>query len=478
MSNDNNINELNPVSKSGNEIIGGIKTFSDETRLSRAVPYTDKVTYTSSWSPSLLEAAVVPGALSNKLLFYNTDKMRFLRSPETAGDNWEEITTYNQTHIKKLVGGDVHGFIQVANNSCARFAIELENDGNYVWLNNLFMSGTMTKNNATVEIWTKRTDGEWEVFAEATNPTKQNEFLLQICHPVIQFRNPETTALQCSKVRIVFTFTWGTGNVTFWKLMWYGTYPNMPIKEYATDELGNITFPGNVKSLGTVKSDTDLVTKKYLDDSQAPFTDKLTELQQQALTALRVHEGTGIKVQKETNGDITLSAEVSSDLFVVVQSLPASGQNNKIYLVPKYSPQNGNRLDEYIWVNGSWELMGSVNADMTNYYTKSETANQIKSQLATHNTDLNAHPSMKPESLLVTLSTDQWVTGNGYWTYRYALNDLKATSNLWMAPGMGFEDAYIDAGIYSSGKTENGFFEIYSRNKPVRDLTFSVTFIQ
>ena len=57
-------------------------------------------------------------------------------------------------------------------------------------------------------------------------------------------------------------------------------------------------------------------------------------------------------------------------LFVVVGSLPAEGQSGIIYLVPKQDPQSGDTYDEYIWLNGGYELIGTTAIDLSGYVPK------------------------------------------------------------------------------------------------------------
>jgi hypothetical protein len=62
-----------------------------------------------------------------------------------------------------------------------------------------------------------------------------------------------------------------------------------------------------------------------------------------------------------------------ADIYIVVASLPATGETNKIYLVPSTSGTNGS-FDEYLYVNNSWEpIANGVSIDLSNYYTKTET---------------------------------------------------------------------------------------------------------
>lgn len=55
-----------------------------------------------------------------------------------------------------------------------------------------------------------------------------------------------------------------------------------------------------------------------------------------------------------------------------VNQLPATGEDNVIYLVPK-DWEEPDIHDEYIWQDGRWELIGTTQIDLSDYYTKSET---------------------------------------------------------------------------------------------------------
>lgn len=94
-------------------------------------------------------------------------------------------------------------------------------------------------------------------------------------------------------------------------------------------------------------------------------------------------------INKVTNNVYTKSetynqAEVNSlistiPLFSieVVNSLPVSDiSTTTVYLVPSNS-ETGDIYKEYIYVNNNWELLGIQKADLTNYYTKSETDSAI-----------------------------------------------------------------------------------------------------
>lgn len=63
--------------------------------------------------------------------------------------------------------------------------------------------------------------------------------------------------------------------------------------------------------------------------------------------------------------------------FIVVNSLPQTGTEGYIYLVPVTPDTEDNNYEEYIYVNGEWELLGKigVHVDLTSYVQKTDYAN-------------------------------------------------------------------------------------------------------
>lgn len=55
----------------------------------------------------------------------------------------------------------------------------------------------------------------------------------------------------------------------------------------------------------------------------------------------------------------------------IVEVLPATGETKKIYLVPSSSSETGNVYDEYMWINNTWERIGSTGVDLSLYAQKS-----------------------------------------------------------------------------------------------------------
>ena len=59
-----------------------------------------------------------------------------------------------------------------------------------------------------------------------------------------------------------------------------------------------------------------------------------------------------------------LSGMIDTDLFIVVEELPASGNVNKIYLLA-----DGDTLKEYHWTGTKWDPIGMVEFDISKYST-------------------------------------------------------------------------------------------------------------
>lgn len=56
----------------------------------------------------------------------------------------------------------------------------------------------------------------------------------------------------------------------------------------------------------------------------------------------------------------------------IVSALPATGETNILYLVAKSTAASGNGYDEYLYINGAWELIGSTDIDLSGYVQASE----------------------------------------------------------------------------------------------------------
>ena len=65
-------------------------------------------------------------------------------------------------------------------------------------------------------------------------------------------------------------------------------------------------------------------------------------------------------------------ADISGFHAEIVTELPAVGQKNILYLVAKSSAASGDGYDEYLYINGAWERVGSTDIDLSGYVLASE----------------------------------------------------------------------------------------------------------
>ena len=69
-----------------------------------------------------------------------------------------------------------------------------------------------------------------------------------------------------------------------------------------------------------------------------------------------------------------LVSTISTLSFQVVTELPTTDiQTNVIYLVPSTTSSEQNVYDEYIYINSTWEKIGSTSVDLSNYLAKDNT---------------------------------------------------------------------------------------------------------
>ena len=79
-------------------------------------------------------------------------------------------------------------------------------------------------------------------------------------------------------------------------------------------------------------------------------------------------DGTNAVTGKAVYDFVTAAiAGISGFHAEIVSELPASGQSNILYLVAKSSAASGDGYDEYLYINGAWERVGSTDIDLSGY---------------------------------------------------------------------------------------------------------------
>lgn len=254
---------------------------------------------------------------------------------------------------------------------------------------------------------------------------------------------------------------------------WFSELKSLAFK----DKVDYNTDVDNLPSLVTLHDvQNEVNTHNDAGNAHMDIRGLITALTASALTAERVMQGTGIKVETQGNGDVKISCTIDNDLFVVVHSLPQTGIANRLYLVPKTAPEGQNQHDEYLYVNNRWEYVGTVSVDLGNYYTKGEANNKINDLIEAHNTSEYAHAGMFVDIPSAVLLAASWTSHEGGFKYVFSIADMKSSSTAWVSPIPSSEDAWIEAGVRMLGKTTQGAFEIYSKTKPTKNITVSITY--
>lgn len=151
------------------------------------------------------------------------------------------------------------------------------------------------------------------------------------------------------------------------------------ITEHA-EELKNLR--GNQASLGDQVSNIEskipqsasginhLITKQMLLDEEMDIREDLNETSSELQTQITAQAG-------EINGLKEAIAGLGSMSYAVVDALPEVGEKGVIYLVPKDGEQPDVH-DEYLWVDGQFELIGSTQFDLSGYVKDTDIATDTK----------------------------------------------------------------------------------------------------
>lgn len=117
----------------------------------------------------------------------------------------------------------------------------------------------------------------------------------------------------------------------------------------------------------------------------------------------------------------------------IVDTLPTEGiDTNGTYLVPAESPNENDLYDEYAYINGAWEIIGSaVEVDLSSYYTKDEmdyTVNTLQDEILERIAKLQ--PINNPLAPSVIKTAHQVLTDSVYTNSQFSSVSQKATEAL------------------------------------------------
>lgn len=156
-------------------------------------------------------------------------------------------------------------------------------------------------------------------------------------------------------------------------------------------------FTSIISDLGTKALNTDLTTHTGNTTVHITADERLTwNSKQDALTDSQLTNIANV-VNKADKSEIpTKVSQLSNDIDYATKSevnaiasarlrreavdvLPAveDAVENTIYLVPNNSSEANNIKDEYLFINGEFELLGTTETDLSNYYTKTGIDNEL-----------------------------------------------------------------------------------------------------
>lgn len=107
------------------------------------------------------------------------------------------------------------------------------------------------------------------------------------------------------------------------------------------------------------------------------------------------HTHSQYQTASDVNGAITQAlGNITEFSISVLSALPSTGEQGVFYFIPNNGSGN-NIYDEYVWVNNSFEKIGSTEVDLSNYLQKTDIADWAKSaQKPTYTaTEVGALPS-------------------------------------------------------------------------------------
>ena len=207
----------------------------------------------------------------------------------------------------------------------------------------------------------------------------------------------------------------------------------------------NIKIENNVISAIDLRPSVDLsdyAKTTYVDTQIASETTARTQADSELQSKINTKQdkiiaGTGIDIT-----DNTISCTLDTTIFKVVNSLPAtppSSDKNKIHLVLSSISGESNSYDEYLWVNNSWEKIGTFipSVDLSDYakttYVDTQIASEttartqadseLQSKINTKQDTLTAGENIKIENNVISAISVAKISLNTTWSELKGMRD-------------------------------------------------------
>ena len=126
-----------------------------------------------------------------------------------------------------------------------------------------------------------------------------------------------------------------------------------------------------------------------------------------------------VKAKKYTDNAVSQSAALHRE---IVTSLPITGDEKVIYMVPITGSGDDN-YNEYMWINGTYELIGNTRVDLTDYYNKTQVDAALSGKANTSDIP-TALSDLTADSTHRVVTDTEKSTWNGKSNFSGSYNDL------------------------------------------------------
>lgn len=163
------------------------------------------------------------------------------------------------------------------------------------------------------------------------------------------------------------------------------------VESLETDKADKTEIPTKVSQLtndsgfiNTIPSEyiteTELIGKNYATKSEIPDVSEFIKKNVDDL--VNYYKKSETYTQTEIN---QLIGAIKTIQMKIVEKRPIVGESNIIYLVPNSKTATENIYDEYVYIDNKWELIGSTQVDLSDYYTIEEINTLLNDYVTSNN---------------------------------------------------------------------------------------------
>ena len=373
---------------------------------------------------------------------------------ELSGDEWDKVTdkldsatfkTYSALMEQKLIdlddkNLDVSSFSSVSSDFALKTEVQKEFEQTSAWVKDNFLSantlddlsGNWESTYKTVET----NSGKWETTYETltSNSADWNEVSAKL--------NSATFATYSADIKTTIETFSGEFVELSGDFTAHSADSNLHLsageREKWTDAANRVENSAAIWDTVSAKvNKTEF--EEFKTSAHNELEKKLDKVSFESWSANKDYDfysaGNGIKIENHivsVSADYALSADVDNRLtnyydkdevdekfadfggFVVVTTLPVSGDNKKIYLINDPTSPNPDQYKEYIYTENVWKCIGDTSVDLTQYYKKTETSGAEEISTEFTNTTAWANATFQPIGDYVVSSTDVIKPGSAW----------------------------------------------------------------